>query len=113
MAENNLQPFACRPMADQSLTVSALGYMAAALTTLSFFPQAVQTVRSGDTRAISLPMYLLFTLGITLWGLYGLITSDGPLVVANAITLIPSLTVLERKLREPRASSGRRLWRGW
>ena len=93
--------------------VSVLGYAAATLTTLSFFPQAIKTVRSGDTRAISLPMYLLFTLGITLWGIYGLVTADGPLVVANAITLLPALTVLLYKLREPRSTPGRRLWRGW
>ena len=95
------------------LPVMLLGYAAATLTTLSFFPQAVHTLRSGDTRAISLPMYLLFTLGISLWGIYGLITADGPLVVANAITLLPALTVLQRKLAEPRSTPGRRLWRGW
>lgn len=98
---------------DSPLMVSVLGYAAATLTTLSFFPQAIKTVRSGDTRAISLPMYLLFTLGITLWGIYGLVTADGPLVVANAITLLPALTVLLHKLREPRSTPGRRLWRGW
>ena len=40
---------------DPPLMVSVLGYAAATLTTLSFFPQAIQTVRSGDTRAFSLP----------------------------------------------------------
>jgi MtN3 and saliva related transmembrane protein len=97
----------------QPLPVSLLGYAAATLTTLSFFPQAIQTVRSGDTRGISLPMYVLFTTGICLWGLYGLLTRDGPLIVANAITLVPAVVVLERKLRSGRASSGIRLWRGW
>jgi len=90
-----------------------LGYAAATLTTLSFFPQALHTLRSGDTRGISIPMYVLFTLGITLWGLYGLLTRDGPLVVANAITLLPALVVLERSLRARRAAAGTRLWRGW
>ena len=95
------------------LPISLLGYGAATLTTLSFFPQAIQTVRSGDTSGISLPMYLLFTTGITLWGIYGLLTADGPLLVANAITLLPALVVLDRKLRSRRASAGTKLWRGW
>lgn len=95
------------------LAVSLIGYAAATLTTLSFFPQAIKTVRSGDTRGISLPMYLLFTTGICLWGIYGLITRDGPLIVANAITLVPAVVVLERKLRASGASAGIRLWRGW
>lgn len=97
----------------QPLPVTLLGYGAATLTTLSFFPQAIKTVRSGDASAISLPMYVLFTLGISLWGVYGLITGDGPLIAANAITLVPALIVLERKISSLRASAGTRLWRGW
>jgi MtN3 and saliva related transmembrane protein len=42
------------------------GYIAATLTTISFFPQALKTLRSRDTKAISLRMYLLLA-----W-LYGL-----------------------------------------
>ena len=95
------------------LPVTLLGYGAATLTTLSFFPQAIKTVRSRDTSGISLPMYVLFTLGITLWGIYGLITHDGPLFVANSITLVPAITVLERKISSMRASEGAKLWRGF
>jgi MtN3 and saliva related transmembrane protein len=97
----------------QPLPVTLLGYGAATLTTLSFFPQAIQTVRSGDTRGISLPMYVLFTVGITCWGIYGVFTRDGPLITANAITLMPAAVVLERKVRSLRRSEGMRLWRGW
>jgi len=85
-----------------------LGYLAASLTTVSFFPQAFKTVRSGDTQGISLPMYALFTLGISCWALYGLLTRDGPLIVANAITLVPAGLILERKLRAVLAGRGRR-----
>ena len=77
-----------------------LGYAAASLTTLSFVPQAMKTLRSGDTAAISLRMYLLFTTGVALWGVYGLLRGDGPLVVANAITLVPALVVLQRKISQ-------------
>ena len=79
--------------------IAALGYLAASLTTVSFFPQAIKTIRSGDTRGISLRMYALFTAGIALWGVYGLLTRDGPLIAANAITLLTAGLILERKLR--------------
>lgn len=79
--------------------MSALGYGAASLTTLSLFPQALKTVRSGDTRAISLRMYGLFTLGVLAWAIYGLLRADGPVIAANLITLMPASVVLERKLR--------------
>ncbi len=95
------------------LPVTLLGYGAATLTTLSFFPQAIKTVRSGDASGISLPMYVLFTVGISLWGIYGLITHDGPLIAANAITLVPAIIVLERKVSSLRASAGTKLWRGF
>jgi MtN3 and saliva related transmembrane protein len=49
-----------------SPAVRALGYVAALLTTVSFFPQALKTLRSGDTSEISLRMYGLCTLGIAL-----------------------------------------------
>ena len=77
--------------------VRLLGYGAASLTTLSFFPQALKVLRSGDTRGISLRMYGMFTLGIALWGLYGLLTGDGPLILANAVTLVPAGFVLHRR----------------
>ena len=87
-----------------SPTVRALGYVAALLTTLSFFPQALKTLRSGDTSAISLRMYGLFTAGIALWAVYGVCTGDGPLITANLVTLVPAGIVLERKLQAVRAT---------
>ena len=92
----------------ESFTVSALGYGAASLTTLSLFPQALKTVRSGDTSAISLRMYGLFTLGVLAWAVYGLLRADGPVIAANLITLVPASVVLERKLRSLLESRDRR-----
>jgi MtN3 and saliva related transmembrane protein len=79
--------------------ITALGYIAATLTTLSIFPQALKILRSGDTSAISLRMYALFTTGVAAWAIYGLCIRDGPVIVANGITLVPASVVLERKLR--------------
>ena len=72
--------------------IAALGYGAASLTTLSFIPQVLKTIRSGDTSGISLRMYGLFTAGIAMWGLYGLL-------VANAITFVAAALILDRKWR--------------
>ncbi|MEN9766700.1 MAG: hypothetical protein RLZZ32_660 [Cyanobacteriota bacterium] len=89
----------CHPMSVHPPAIAALGYVAACFTTLSFIPQAIKTLRSGDTRGISLRMYALFTMGIALWGIYGLCTGDGPLIVANAITLVACSLILDRKWR--------------
>jgi len=60
-------------------------------------PQVIKTLRSGDTAAISLRMYLLFTSGIALWGIYGLLKGDGLLIVANAIPLVSAGLILHCK----------------
>lgn len=83
-----------------------LGYCAAALTTGSFLPQAVLTVRTRNVSGISLGMYSAFTAGVALWLVYGVLLGKWPIVAANAVTLCLAATILfvkvveERKLRQ-------------
>ena len=76
-----------------------IGYIAAALTTLSFVPQAWHTFTTRDVRGISLGMYSAFTLGVALWLVYGLLLGAWPIVVANVITLALAAAILVMKLR--------------
>ena len=78
--------------------VDALGYVAAVLTTSSFFPQALKTLRTRDTSGISLGMYLMFTLGVVVWAIFGLVTGDGPVLISNLITALPAGLILQRKI---------------
>ena len=75
-----------------------LGYVAATLTTASFVPQAWLIFRTRNVSGISLAMYSAFTLGITLWLVYGLLLQVWPIVVANIITLALALAILRMKL---------------
>jgi MtN3 and saliva related transmembrane protein len=81
------------------MDLNLLGYAAAALTTSAFAPQTFKTIRSRDTQGISLSMYLIFTIGISLWLVYGIVAGSWPLIVANAITLPLAATILALKLR--------------
>jgi len=76
-----------------------IGYAAAALTTFSFLPQAWLTFRTRDVRGISLGMYSVFTAGVALWLVYGLMTAAWPVVAANAVTLTLAVAILVMKLR--------------
>jgi MtN3 and saliva related transmembrane protein len=76
-----------------------IGYAAATLTTASFIPQAIMTIRSRNTAGISLGMYVIFTLGVLLWLAYGIAVDSGPMIFANTITLVLAGTVLAMKLR--------------
>jgi len=79
--------------------VTIIGYLAAFGTTASFLPQAVKTIQTKDTSGISLPMYILFTVGTLLWLIYGVLAPSLPVAVANAITLIFAATILIYKIK--------------
>ncbi len=76
----------------------AIGYLAASLTTASFVPQALLTLRTRDVSGISLGMYSAFTIGVALWLAYGLTIGEWPIIVANALTLALAATILAMKI---------------
>ena len=76
-----------------------VGAGAAVLTTISFLPQAILVVRTGDTRSISLTMYILFTIGVALWCIYGVLLGSWPMMLANAFTLAFATLILSIKVR--------------
>ncbi|MDP1524781.1 MAG: SemiSWEET transporter [Rhodocyclaceae bacterium] len=76
-----------------------IGYAAATFTTLAFIPQTLHSWRSRDLSGVSLSMYSLFTLGVALWLLYGMVLESWPIIIANTITLALAGTVLFLKIR--------------
>ncbi len=76
-----------------------IGWIAAALTTFSFLPQAIKTVKEKNTAGISLGMYSMFTVGVFLWLVYGFIIGDIPLMLSNIVTFIFASIVLTMKLK--------------
>ncbi len=78
---------------------TALGFAAATLTTAAFLPQVIKTWRTRQTRDISLGMFLVLCIGICLWLVYGILRGDLPLILANAVTLVPAGTILVFKLK--------------
>ncbi len=81
------------------ITMEYIGYLAAFCTTFAFFPQAIMAIRTNDVKSISLSMYSILCFGISLWFVYGIFRSDWPLIIANLVTLIPSLTILTLKVK--------------
>ena len=75
------------------------GTVAAILTTSAFLPQVVRTLRTRDTRGLSLGMYLTFTAGVATWTLYGVLIRQWPVIAANTLTLVLSGAVLALKLK--------------
>ncbi len=76
-----------------------IGFIAAFCTTFAFLPQAVKVWKTKSTKDISLYMFIIFTTGVFSWLMYGIIISDLPIILANAVTLILSIFILIYKLK--------------
>ena len=76
-----------------------IGTVAATLTTISFVPQVIQTIKTRDTKAISLVMYVIFTVGIAMWFTYGILLGSWPMIISNVITLTLAVIILTMKIR--------------
>ena len=80
-------------------SVEIVGFMASTLSVLNQFPQAIKVFRSQDTHSISLIMYCIVVVAITMWLIYGIMLNDGPLISANALSLIPIVYIFIIKLK--------------
>ncbi|MFA6161903.1 MAG: SemiSWEET transporter [Methylobacter sp.] len=75
-----------------------LGLIATGFSTSSFIPQIWRSWRTRDVSGISLPTYVILTIALTLWLLYGILKSDAPLVIANAIMIMLSVAIAAMKI---------------
>ena len=76
-----------------------IGFFAAILTTVSFVPQVFKIIQTKNTKSISLFMYVVFAIGITLWLTYGVLEKDMPIIWANLVTLVLVAIVLRFKIK--------------
>lgn len=72
----------------------AIGFVAAATSTLCWFPQSIRTIRTRDTASISLVSQSAYTGAIVLWAVYGVMIGSWPLILSNIIQLFPLSAVL-------------------
>jgi MtN3 and saliva related transmembrane protein len=79
-------------------TATIIGYVAAALSTASFAPQAWKIIRARETKDISTGMYVLTVAGFAAWIVFGLLVHEWPLVISNSICLLLSAFILLMKL---------------
>jgi len=76
-----------------------LGLIAAFCTTVSFIPQALKTIRTKETKDLSLTMYSVLTTGIFFWLVYGILLHNIPIILANSVTIVFTLTILIQIIR--------------
>ncbi len=79
--------------------IEILGLVAATCTTVAFIPQVYKVWKEKSAKDISLLMYLVLTLGLTLWLIYGIKIYSIPVILANGITLLLVLFMVYLKLK--------------
>jgi MtN3 and saliva related transmembrane protein len=68
--------------------VEIIGLIAAILTTSAFLPQVYKTWKTKNAKSLSMPMLLLFFIGIILWFIYGILLNSLSLIIANGVTVL-------------------------
>lgn len=82
-----------------------IGFGAAVLTTIAFLPQVYKTWKTKDVSSLSLPMLVLFLIGIVLWLIYGVLKDSPSMIFANSITVLSTVLLLYFKLKFGKKSS--------
>lgn len=88
------------------ITPETIGYLAATLTTCSFIPQAILTIKTRDTESLSLSMYSIFVSGILCWFIYGILISNNAIIFANSITFLLAASILLVKIYNTLSKNG-------
>jgi len=79
--------------------LAIVGFSASLLSILNQFPQAIKVFRTQDTQSLSLVMYCIVVVAISLWLVYGILLHDSPLIWANALSLIPIVYIFIIKMK--------------
>jgi len=77
--------------------IEYLGYVAGFCTTIAFLPQVIKIWQTKSVKDISVLMYLIFVIGVSLWIIYGLIHNAWPIIISNCVTLLLTIVILIMK----------------
>ena len=76
------------------MDVEIIGFVAALITTSAFVPQVIKVWKSKSSKGVSVSMYLVLLLGVSLWGVYGYLIDSMSIMIANTVTGFLQLIIL-------------------
>jgi MtN3 and saliva related transmembrane protein len=79
--------------------IEGIGFVAAFLTTAAFVPQLMRVMKLRSAREISVGTFLMFSVGVFMWLIYGVYTGSRPVIASNVVTLVLSVSILILKLK--------------
>jgi MtN3 and saliva related transmembrane protein len=83
----------------EKVIIEILGYISATITTIAFLPQIIKTLKTKSAKDVSMGMFVLFTVGVFLWVVYGFLTWTMPDLVANIVIFCLALTQIILKIK--------------
>ena len=69
-------------------TPDIIASFAAFFTMIGYVPQAVKTIKTKDTKAISFWMYFFSIVGVIFWLIFGLMIGNAPIIFKNIAVII-------------------------
>lgn len=85
-----------------------VGYVAGALTVVSYFPQAVRAWKTKQVKDLSKMMLAMLVAANVLWITYGIVSSSLPIIITNVGTLLLTGAIFVAKLKFGRRGGGER-----
>jgi len=83
-----------------------IGLIAGVLTTVAFVPQLLKIYASKSGKDVSARMFVIFSAGVALWLVYGIIIRSAPVIIANLVTLLLSIAIMSLKVYYGRRERG-------
>jgi MtN3 and saliva related transmembrane protein len=80
-----------------SAYITLVGLAGACLSTTSMLPQIAKVWRTKSARDISLGMFLIMTVSVSMWLTYGLLSNDLPIIASNSVVFCQVMTMLTFK----------------
>ena len=78
---------------------TAVGFVAGILTTVAFVPQVTRIWKTRSARDVSLPAFVVFTIGVAMWLAYGILKQELAIMLWNAVTLALAIAILWMKIK--------------
>ena len=77
-----------------SVQIEILGLIAASFTTFAFIPQVFKIWKNRNISGVSISMYVIMLIGISIWLFYGFLIKSLAVIVANIVTGLLQLFIV-------------------
>lgn len=84
-----------------------IGLLAGVLTTIAFVPQLLKIYATKSGKDVSARMFVMFSAGVALWLVYGIMIGSLPVIIANSVTLGLAIAIMALKVRYSRRDAGK------